>query len=149
MSEPVEIKLSDDPDTRLQPVPELAPPPRAVPLAIQWQLLRHRVLLVVGAAFVLVSLLVFIVPQFAAGNRFESPWQLFPFLHLAVGLGMILVPVVGWRQRVAVLQWGRLAPARLVALQDQSTTRAPGGETGGVRNVAGPWLDFETALAQA
>lgn len=149
MNEPFETELPCDPSTWQHPVPELAPPPRVVPMVIQWQLLQHRVLLIIGGAFVLVSLLVFIVPQFAAGNRFESPWQLFPFLHLAVGLGMVIVPLIAWRGRVAVLKRGQLAPARIVALQNQSSSRAPGEKSYGVRNVDGPWLAYETALAQA
>lgn len=130
-------------------VPELAPPPRTVPMSIQWQLLDYRVVVIVGGAFVLVSLLGFIVPQIAAGHRFESPWQLFPFLHLAVGLGMVIVPLVAWRRRVAILKQGVLAPARIVALQDQGRGRATSEQSYGVRNVSGPWLDFEIGFPKA
>ncbi len=130
-------------------MPELASPPRPVPWTIQWQLLQYRILLVIGCAFVLVSLLVFIVPQLAAGNRFESAWQIFPFIHLSVGLGLLIGPLVNWRRRVAILKWGELAPATIVALQDQGTTCSTGEESYGVRNVTGPWLDFDTAFAKA
>lgn len=117
-------------------------------MAIQWSLLQYPVLLVIGCAFVLISL-VFILPQFVAGNRFESPWQFLPILHMSVGLGMVIVPLVGWRRRVGILKGGELAPARIVAIQNQGTVRSYDQESYAVRNLAGSWLDYETALAQA
>lgn len=131
-------------------LPDLDSPPRTVPWVIQWHLISQRVRMVigVGVAFVLASL-VFIVPQFAAGARWESPFQLIPFVHLTVGLGMMLVPLIQWRRKVAVLKWGRLAAARLLALQDQGTRRSPNGESFGVRNIDGPWLDYPAAFARA
>lgn len=139
---------SDGPSDVPSCLPDLASPPRRVPLAIQWQLISHRISIVIGVAFVLVSL-VFIVPQFAAGARFESPFQLIPFVHLTVGLGMMLVPFILWRRRVAVLRWGRLAAARLIALQDQGSHHSPSPESYGVRNTDGPWLDYPVAFARA
>jgi len=62
---------------------------------------------------------------------------------------MVIVPLVAWRRRVAVLKWGYVAMARIVAIQYQGTVRRPGEESHGVRNLAGPWSDYETALAQA
>jgi len=140
----------------MEPIPEsgrdlssLAPPPRRVPLAIQWQLFSCSVVLIVGAAFVLVSLLAFIIPQLVAGNRFESAWQFFPFIHLVVGLGMVMAPLIAWRRKVALLRQGQLAPTRITAIQDQGSRSVPHRESHGVRNLGGPWVDYETALIRA
>jgi hypothetical protein len=50
---------------------------------------------------------------------------------------------------VGILKHGQLARARVVAFQNQSAVRSAGDESYGVKNVHGPWLDFETGLAQA
>ncbi len=122
------------------------PAPRPVPLAVQWQLFDAKPAVVVGMLFVVVSS-AFLVALLSDAGGLHSLWQVFPLLHLAVGLGLAIVPLVLWRRRVAILKHGRLAPARIVAAQDRGGT-APHGE-GSMVNTAGPWLDFERSFAQA
>ncbi|MEZ6139073.1 MAG: hypothetical protein R3B84_00745 [Zavarzinella sp.] len=123
--------------------------PRKVPLSVQLRMLQHPVMIVIGCVFILFSSVVFIIPQLAAGNRFESPWQFFPFIHLLIGLGMVLVPLAQLRKRVQILKNGVMTPAIIFAIQDQGITNSTSHEPMGVKNVSGQWLDFDTGYVKA
>jgi hypothetical protein len=134
------------PSVRSRELPFLAPAPRAVPWAIQWQLFGGRVFCAVGLLFVGVSSVLLALFWSEARGRLVHLGQLFPLLHLSMGLGLTIVPICLWRRKVAIMKHGQLAPARLVAAQARGHWVRQ--SDGSMADVGGPWIDYEQAFEQ-
>jgi len=122
----------------------LAPAPRPVPLAVQWQLFSARPAVFIGLVF-LCGGGAFLVAFLSNPEGLWTPWVVIPTIHLGVGVGLTTVPIVRWRRAVAILKHGQVAAARLVAVQDRGGI---GHDGEAMVNTAGPWVDYERSFAQ-
>jgi hypothetical protein len=110
-------------EQRLQP---LAPAPRAIPLKIQWQLLRDGVGagMLIGAVFALAGItagVLLFLGWRSNPEKFPLVAVTFGVIFLVLGTVFLISSIGAWRSKLKVLRHGYVARCRIVTCQHPQT----------------------------